>query len=45
MNNTLLPNLGIDPNNFKETMVDSIPTNDGFIYELQQRDDGRTCPY
>ncbi len=45
MNNTLLPNLDIDPSNFKETIADLIPTNDGFIYELQEGDDGRICLY
>lgn len=44
-NNTLLLKLGINPDNFKNTIVDPIKTNDGFIYELQERTDVRTCPY
>ncbi len=44
-NNTLLLKLGIDPNNFKNTIVDPIKTDDGFIYELQEKKDNRICPY
>ena len=44
-NNTLLLKLGINPDNFKNTIVDPIKTNAGFIYELQERTDVRTCPY
>lgn len=44
-NNTLLLKLGIDLNNFKNTIVDSIKTNDGFIYESQEKNDIRTCQH
>ena len=43
--NTLLLKLGINPNHFKNTIVDQIKTSDGFIYELQEKTDIRTCPY
>ena len=43
--NTILYRLGIDPDNFINADNEPIKTDDGFIYEVRQRTDQRTCPY
>ena len=43
--NTFLIRLGIGSENFTNKVVDPIKTIDGFIYEVEQRKDDRTCPY
>lgn len=42
--NTLLYRLGIDPDSFINVENDPIKTEEGFIYEVRQRTDERTCP-
>ena len=43
--NTVLLRLGIDPDNFINQESDPIKTDRGFIYEVAQKSDIRTCPY
>lgn len=43
--NTLLSRLGVDPESFENKEREPIITNDGFIYEVQQRKDGHECPH
>ncbi|MBQ9035986.1 MAG: transposase, partial [Erysipelotrichaceae bacterium] len=43
--NTILIRLGIGSENFTNKVVDPIKTIDGFIYEVEQRKDDRTCPF
>ena len=43
--NTILIRLGIGSENFTNKVVDPIKTSDGFIYEVEQRNDQRECPY
>lgn len=43
--NTILDRLGIDPDNFINADNEPIKTAEGFIYEVRQRTDQRTCPY
>lgn len=43
--NTFLIRLGIDPSNFINKYSEPIKTDNGFIYEVEQRKDIRICPY
>ena len=43
--NTFLIRLGIDSESFVNKAFEPIRTNEGFIYEVEQRKDERTCPY
>lgn len=43
--NTFLLTLGLNPDDFVDKLIDPIPYKDGFIYELEQKDDDRICPY
>lgn len=43
--NTLLLRLGISPDNFINKDNEPIPTSNGFIYDLEQSKDDRTCPH
>jgi transposase len=43
--NTFLLRLGIDSENFENKAYEPVKTPEGFIYEVQQRKDIRTCPY
>lgn len=43
--NTLLLRLGISPDNFINKDNEPIPTTNGFIYDLEQSKDDRTCPH
>ena len=43
--NTLLYRLGIDPDCFINKLNEPIKTGNGFIYEVEQRKDERSCPY
>lgn len=43
--NTILYRLGIAPDNFLNADNEPIKTGDGFIYEVRQRTDQRTCPF
>ena len=42
--NTFLIRFGIDPNNFVNRYCEPIKTQEGFIYEVEQRKDIRICP-
>lgn len=42
--NTLLYRLGIDPDSFVNKTSEPIRTENGFIYEVEQRKDRRICP-
>lgn len=43
--NTLLFRFGLDPNNFINRLNEPIKTKDGFIYEVEQKNNARFCPY
>lgn len=43
--NTLLYRLGVNPSNFVNQLVEPIRTADGFIYEVEQKKDERSCPH
>ena len=43
--NTFLLRFGINPDNFEAIEASPIPFEHGFIYELVQRNDLRTCPF
>lgn len=43
--NIFLLRLGLDPNNFKNKLSEPIQTEKGFIYEIEQREDIRICPF
>ena len=43
--NTILYRLGMDPGNFINADSEPIKTADGFVYEVRQRTDQRTCPH
>ena len=43
--NTLLLRLGISPDNFINQDNEPIPIPNGFIYEVEQNKEDRTCPY
>lgn len=43
--NTFLFRFGLNPENFKDTIVEPIKTEHGFLYEIEQRTDLRTCPF
>ena len=42
--NSLLMRLGLDPSNFVNRANEPIKTASGFIYEVEQKNDSRTCP-
>lgn len=42
--NTLLLRLGISPDNFINRDNEAIPIDNGFIYDVEQGKDNRTCP-
>lgn len=42
--NSLLMRLGLDPSNFGNGANEPIKTESGFIYEVEQKSDSRTCP-
>ena len=42
--NALLLRLGLDPSNFVNRVNEPIKTDTGFIYEVDQKCDSRTCP-
>ena len=43
--NTLLLRLGISPDNFVNKDNEPIPTNNGYIYDVEQSKEERKCPY
>lgn len=43
--NTLLLRLGISPDNFANKDNEPIPTNNGYIYDVEQSKEERKCPY
>lgn len=43
--NTFLFRLGLNPDDFKNKLVDPIPFDGGYIFELEQKDSNRICPY
>lgn len=43
--NTLLSRLGISPDNFINKDNEAIPIDNGFIYDVEQEKEDRTCPY
>ena len=43
--NTFLLRLGFEPDNFKNSQIELIQFNDGFIYEVEQIVGKRICPY
>lgn len=43
--NTFVVRFGLDPNNFKEIPNDPIKTDDGFIYELEEKIRKDKCPF
>jgi len=43
--NSLLLRLGLNPSNFMNRINEPIRTEGGFIYEVEQKSDDRTCPY
>ncbi|MCQ2794321.1 MAG: ISL3 family transposase [Bacilli bacterium] len=42
--NTILLRFGLDSSNFKNKLVEPIPFDGGFIYEVEQEINDRTCP-
>lgn len=42
--NSLLLRLGLDPSNFVNKVNEPIKTKAGFIYEVEQNCNDRTCP-
>ena len=43
--NTILYRFGLEPSNFENRIIEPISTESGFLYELFQADNDRTCPY
>lgn len=43
--NTILFRFGLEPNDFDNRLIDPIKTEDGYIYELSQKDSNRICPH
>lgn len=43
--NTFLLRFGLNPEDFVDKPVEPIPFDKGFIYELEQKDSDRECPY
>lgn len=43
--NTILLRLGFDPGSFINKLSEPIKTENGFIYEVEQRTDNRVCPH
>lgn len=43
--NTILYRFGLDPNDFDNKLIEPIKSENGFIYELWQKDKNRKCPY
>jgi len=43
--NTFLLRFGIDPDNFKNKLIEPIPFEGGFVYEVEQEIKDRSCPY
>ncbi len=43
--NTILYRFGLEPNDFDNRPIDPVKSEDGFIYELWQKDNNRKCPY
>ncbi|MCF0117336.1 MAG: ISL3 family transposase [Bacilli bacterium] len=43
--NTLLLRLGINPNNFTNKDNEPIPIANGFLYDVEQSKEDRSCPY
>lgn len=43
--NTFLLRFGLNPNDFVDKPVEPIPFEHGFIYELEQKDSERECPF
>lgn len=44
-NNTLLRRVELNPDCFKEIDIEPVKTNNGFIYDVQERTDQRICPF
>lgn len=43
--NTFLLRFGLNPEDYVDKPVESIPFEKGFIYKLEQKDSNHECPY